>query len=155
MMQRISQEVAENYIPLKEDFTGTSVDECPYFTMIPMGDGWDKITYYTGRKKNPYRERGEGKYYIYVLSNPSMPGLYKIGYTHNTPEERAKQVSAATGVAFPFTVEYAFKCHDGIILEGEIHRYLDIYRVNNDREFFQVELEEAIRTIEFLGKSYI
>ena len=36
MIQRISQEEADNFIPLKEDFTGTSVNECPYFTMIPI-----------------------------------------------------------------------------------------------------------------------
>jgi hypothetical protein len=154
MLTRISVEEAENFIPLKEDFTGTTVAECPYFTSEIKDDGWDYITYYTARKRNPYRERGEGKYWIYILSNRSMPNLYKIGYTHNTPEERAKQVSASTGVVYPFDVEYAFKCHDGMMLEKEIHRYLDIYRVNNNREFFQVDLEEAIQTIEFLGKTY-
>ena len=122
--------------------------------MTSGSDGWDIITYYTSRKRNTFADRGEGKHWVYVLQNQTMPGLYKIGYTHLLPEERAHQLSNSTGVAIPFKVAYAYKCHDGMMLEKEIHRYLDIYRVNNNREFFQVDLEEAIQTIEFLGKTY-
>ena len=153
-MQRITPEQAAEYVPLKEDFTGTTVDQCPFFTMTSGSDGWDIITYYTSRKRNIFADRGEGKHWVYVLQNETIPGLYKIGYTHLLPEERAQQLSNSTGVPIPFKVAYAYKCHDGMMLEKEIHRYLDIYRVNNNREFFQVDLEEAIQTIEFLGKTY-
>jgi len=89
-----------------------------------------------------------------VLSNPTMPGLLKIGYTKNTPEERAYQISNATGVASPFKVEYSFKCHEAQFLEEEIHQYLDSYRVANNREFFRIELHEAVEAITKLGKKY-
>ena len=91
----------------------------------------------------------------YVLSNPSMPGLLKIGYTKNSPEERAQQISNATGVATPFKVDYAFKCHEGQFLEEEIHSYLDSHRVANNREFFKLELHEAVEAITKLGNKYI
>jgi hypothetical protein len=84
-----------------------------------------------------------------------MPGLLKIGYTKNSPEERAKQISNATGVAVPFKVEYVFNCHEGQFLEEEIHKYLDSYRVANNREFFKLELHEACEAITKLGKKYI
>ena len=154
-LQRLTPEQAAEYVPLKEDFLGTTVDQCPFYTMTSGSDSWDIVTYYTGRKKAHFTQKGEGQHWIYVLQNESMPGLLKIGYTANTPDERAKQLSAATGVVYPFKVAYAFKCHDGMMLEGEIHQYLDIYRVNNNREFFQMGLEEAIKTIDVIGQSYV
>jgi len=81
--------------------------------------------------------------------------LLKIGYTTQTPDERAKQISNATGVALPYKVEWAFKCFDGEQLEGEVHRKLREYRVNNQREFFQIDLEGAKKIIKLLGKNYI
>jgi len=93
--------------------------------------------------------------WVYVLSNAAQPGLLKIGYTKNTPDERAKQISNSTGVPIPYKVEWAFHCYDGFGLEQEIHHKLQEYRVNNNREFFQISLEEVKVTVEDLGKRYI
>ena len=41
-IQRITPEEAEQYIPLKEDYTGLTVDKCPYYTMT---EGEDEYTY--------------------------------------------------------------------------------------------------------------
>lgn len=46
--------------------------------------------------------------WVYVLSNPCMPGIYKIGMTTTSPEVRARELSSATGVPAPFKVEAAF-----------------------------------------------
>ena len=81
--------------------------------------------------------------------------MLKIGYTTQTPDERAKQISNDTGVALPYKVEWAFKCFDGEQLEGEVHRKLREYRVNNQREFFQIDLGGAKKVIKLLGKNYI
>ena len=40
-------------------------------------------------------------------------------------------------------------------LEQEVHHKLDAYRVNNNREFFQISLDEAKKTVGELGKRYL
>lgn len=152
---RITEEEAKQYVSCDDDFTG-GFDNAAYFTMTPMEDGWDKVTYYTARKVNMYENRG-GAYdsWVYIMSNPTMPGYYKIGYTKNTPEERAKQISNATGVIVPMKVEWAFHCYNGFALEQECHHKLEAYRVSNQREFFQMPLEEAKQVVTELGQRYI
>ena len=156
-MKRITLQESQKYISLEEDFTNKTLQDCPYFTLTPSprGDGWETVTYYTARRKDTYSDRGTGDQWVYVLSNPTTPNLLKIGYTKNTPDERAKQISAATGVALPYKVEFAFKCFNGEQLEGEVHRFLSEFRVNNQREFFEVSLEEATKAIEELGVRYL
>ena len=39
--------------------------------------------------------------YVYILSNPAMPGLLKIGYTERDVQERVKELSN-TGIPSPF-----------------------------------------------------
>ena len=156
-MRRITIEEAQEFIPLKENFLDQSVKNAEYFTITPskQGDGWEDVTYFTARKKNKFSNRGGGDQWVYILSNPTQPGIFKIGYTKLTPDERAKQISAATGVALPYEVTWAFRCFNGEQLEGEVHRALEKYRVNSQREFFQIELEEAKILIEKIGKNYI
>lgn len=150
-LKRLSVEEAENFIPADKDNLNYPIE---HFTLSTTEDGWDIVKYYTGRKKiNTYK--GEGKYWIYVMSNESMPGLFRIGYTTSTPEEKAIQISKSKGVPSPFKVEYSYKCHEGEFFEYEIHKTLDPYRVTDDREFFQVSLEEIKKVIETLGQRYL
>ncbi|MBL4747578.1 MAG: GIY-YIG nuclease family protein [Magnetovibrio sp.] len=51
--------------------------------------------------------------FVYIMSNPSMPGLLKIGCTTRTPEERANELHQATGVPGKFTVEWS------VAIEGD------------------------------------
>ena len=143
-MDRITKNEAKQYISCDEDFTSHGIVNAKYFTLTPssLGDGWEDVTYYTAS-------------WVYIMSNPTMPGYYKIGYTKNNPEERAKQISNATGVIVPMEVEWAFNCYNGFALEQECHHKLEMYRVSNNREFFQMPLDEAKQTIEELGKRYI
>jgi hypothetical protein len=153
-IKRIPQELAHTYIPVSEDFTGS---EPTFYTLTINSDDpeWDDVTYYTSRRINLYENReGDGDSWIYVLSNKNMPNLFKIGFTTKTPDKRAQQISRGTGVPTNFTVEYALKCFNGQALEAEIHKYLHSYRVNNDREFFQVPLDEAKRVVDLLGVRY-
>lgn len=153
-IKRISESEAHNYISVEEDFTNS---EKAFYTLIPDPDkpGWDKVTYYTARRKNLYNNReGEGDSWVYVLTNRTMPNLVKIGYTDKTPDKRAEQVSRGTGVPVKFNVEFAFKCFNAHALEIELHRYLKNYRVNNDREFFQISVSEAKEAILELGQRY-
>ena len=133
-------------------------DYAEYFTLTPSRYGrWlgKSVTYFTARKRKEFTIRqGEGDQWVYVLENETTPGLYKVGYTKLTPDERAKQVSSATGVPLPYTVAWAFRCFNGEILEGEVHHALKKYRVNNQREFFQLDLNEIKKTIELIGKNF-
>lgn len=87
--------------------------------------------------------------YIYCLSNKSTPGILKIGMTERTPEERAKELFT-TGVASPFTIEFAKKVKDPKHKEAVLHKLLEQYteRYNSRREFFRVSPEEVRKFFE-------
>lgn len=79
--------------------------------------------------------------WVYILSNEYMPGIFKVGMTTTSPETRAKELSSATGVPYPFKVEAAFHCEDPSKSEREIHEVLENERINESREFFKDDLE--------------
>ena len=89
------------------------------------------------------------KGYVYVMINSSMNGLVKIGKTEKDPEERAKELSTATGIATPFTVVYKRMFNDCDKAEKNAHAILSEkgYRVNNKRDFFSIGISEAIDLI--------
>lgn len=83
---------------------------------------------------------------VYVLRCPTMANeVYKIGFTSNSAEERAKQLSAETGVPEAFTVAGFWQHEKASKIEKEAHMMLAPYRINDGREFFQVDYE-TIRT---------
>ena len=86
--------------------------------------------------------------YIYILTNPAMPGLVKIGHTARDPQTRAAELSAATGVPGRFVVAWAHPVCDHEALEGLAHGRLNRYRVNAHREFFSCTVAQARRIIE-------
>ena len=151
-IKKISKEQATKYFSQDEDLIDSPIR---FYTLTEDEDGWDKITYYTSRRKDTYANRGEADQWVYILSNPTLPNMLKIGYTKHEPETRAKQISASTGVALPYKVEWAFQCFNGEQLEQEVHQELASYRVNQNREFFDIPLVEAQEAIEKLGKHYV
>ena len=84
--------------------------------------------------------------WVYVLTNQGMPGLIKIGFTKNLPQQRARELYG-TGVAYPFEVVYQVQCHQYQAVEKAVHAHLDDKRVNGGREFFACTVEEAARVI--------
>ena len=151
-MERITLEQAKEYIALKDNHSNKTVEAAEYFTLTPSlkRKGWEDVTYYTAKKLNLFANRGKGDQWVYVLKNKATPGLLKIGYTKLAPDERAKQISNA----LPYEVAWAYRCFNGELLEGEVHHALKKYRVNNQREFFQIELEEVKKTVKDIGKNY-
>lgn len=79
--------------------------------------------------------------YIYILQNNSHDNLVlKIGFTTVKPEVRAKQLYwGSTGVPEHFDIVVAFLVGDCKSAEAEVHRRLDSYRINRQREFFRIE----------------
>ena len=87
--------------------------------------------------------------YIYVMVNPSMEGLVKIGKTTREPEFRAKELSQATGVATPFYVAFSIFVSDCHSAEEFVHAVLEHkgFRNTANREFFQMPLKQAIEVL--------
>jgi len=152
-LKRITVEESEKYISAEEDFQNNFLS---YYTLTSTDDGWEQVAYFTKRTKKPIPTIGEGKEIIYIMSNPTYPGLLKIGYTGKEIEIRRKDLSKATGVPTPFKVEFIYKLYSrGGEMERELHKYLKEFRTSNQREFFDISLKEAINAIKVIGKNYI
>jgi hypothetical protein len=87
------------------------------------------------------------KGYIYILVNPSMQGLVKIGKSMRNPEERARELSSGTNVPFSFEVGYEKLVSNCDLAERLIHQKLSLHRAANNREFFAISLREAINAV--------
>lgn len=91
------------------------------------------------------------KGYVYVLSNPSMPGLYKIGLTTRTVEERMKELGSQAGVPTPFVEVVSFlvpNCHKA---EALLHAELNEHRIEN-KEFFKTDKDTIADAIVVLAE---
>lgn len=85
---------------------------------------------------------------VYIMLNPSTHGYLKIGYTTRASEERARELSNNTGVVGKFVVAYDVHVANARALEGVVHKKLDRYRIDQNKEFFEVSLKKAIKTLE-------
>lgn len=91
--------------------------------------------------------------YVYVLSNSSMSGLVKIGYTERSVEERISELNS-TGVPTPFDVEAVFCSSQPYQDEKQIHERMEGYRINQGREFFSLGVKNSVQLIsEVIGCS--
>ncbi len=79
--------------------------------------------------------------FIYILSNASMPGLLKIGYTTRTVHERVQELNRPTGVPTPFKIEAYFHSDSPEAQERRVHQALASCR--EGKEFFRIDAEVA------------
>lgn len=84
--------------------------------------------------------------YLYILSNPSMHGLIKIGKTTTSPNQRMSELHS-TGVPTPFVLELSVEVDDCHASERAAHSALAKYRVAENREFFRASVAKALQTI--------
>ena len=84
--------------------------------------------------------------FVYILTNPSMPGLVKIGKTTTTPSQRMSELHS-TGVPTPFELECSISVADCHKSEKAAHVALAKHRVTSNREFFRVSVRIAIERI--------
>ncbi len=87
---------------------------------------------------------------IYVLTNPAMPGIVKIGRTARGSVEARLSELYSTGVPVPFECAFAGKVSDEAKVEKAFHLAFGPYRINPKREFFQIEPEQAIALLELM-----
>ncbi|PFM11655.1 hypothetical protein COJ40_08835 [Bacillus cereus] len=87
--------------------------------------------------------------YVYVLMNPAMTEMVKVGMTTRDPEDRVGELSSATGVPNQFILVYKERFDDCVAAEKMAHEILEGkgYRVAQNREFFNVSIPEAINVV--------
>ena len=87
---------------------------------------------------------------VYILTNPAMPGLIKIGKTTQLEvDDRMKQLYS-TGVPVPFDCAFACQVRDALEVEKSLHFAFGNHRVNPNREFFKIEPERVIAVLKLL-----
>ena len=86
--------------------------------------------------------------WVYILVNPALPGMVKVGLTTRTPTQRAGELTSSSGVPLPFVVAWARAVSDCASVEASVHRMLDDRRVSGKREFFRVDVNTARQVIE-------
>ena len=146
-MIHITNEEAQNYVPYER--TPLS-PEPAFYSIFQDSDGWDVVKYFTSRFRQSVNGNN-GDQSVYILESTSMPEMVKIGYTKNDPGERANQLSKSTGVPTPFNVVYSYSCFNGERIEKAVHKHFEKQRVNSKREFFYVDVDEAVKIIESIG----
>jgi len=87
---------------------------------------------------------------VYVLTNPCMPGLVKIGMTEKEEIDQRMKDLYTTAVPLPFECKFACKVKkaDCLKLEKALHRAFEPQRINANREFFKIQPEQAIAILE-------
>ena len=102
------------------------------------------ISYKTSQGINPIGNSGT----VYIISNPAMPGLVKIGKTINL--EARLQSLYSSGVPMPFRCIYAKEVDNYSEVERKLHKGLNSHRENSNREFFRIPEEEVINFLELV-----
>jgi len=87
--------------------------------------------------------------YLYVLTNPTIPDLVKIGKTSNL-EERVRSLSSHSGVPVPFEVYYSCEVSDPHKVEKHLHDGFGDHRVNPKREFFRINPERVVSILKLV-----
>jgi len=79
---------------------------------------------------------------VYVLTNPLMPGLCKVGITAGHVETRMKQLFTSGGPV-PFECQFAVRVPNAASVEKPLHHAFGDHRVNATREFFRIDQERV------------
>ena len=78
-----------------------------------------------------------------------MPNLVKLGITYTTIEQRMKELYTA-GVPVPFECFHASLVENAEDVERRIHRAFSKFRVNKNREFFEILPENILEILEMV-----
>ena len=91
--------------------------------------------------------------FIYIMTNPVMPGLVKIGYATDA-EKRRKELSHASGVPADFVI-YATYAVPVKLADKKVHNLIialnPTLKFNPKKEFFTMEPETAYKILEALA----
>ena len=83
--------------------------------------------------------------YTYVMTDPTRPGLVKVGFSAKDPRMRAKELDG-TGMPLPLAIEYEMLVEDARSVERSAHGALRPQHVG--KEWFRCSAEHAISTLQ-------
>ena len=87
--------------------------------------------------------------FVYAASNPLYKkNLYKIGFTKENPFKRMGELSSHTGIPCPFEIKFLINSENPNNDEKLIHKKLSKYRINKDREFFEIDFDKLLDIIQ-------
>lgn len=92
--------------------------------------------------------------WVYVISNPAMPELVKVGFTTKHPKERARELNG-TGVPDSYVAEYAVRVQSPKELESAVHDHLRQLGLDAGKEWFKCRVEQAVAAILEIGREEI
>lgn len=87
---------------------------------------------------------------VYLLTNPTIPDLVKIGRTTDL-EARLRQLSTHSGVPVPFECFFACEVQDSVKVERALHDAFGDHRINPKREFFRLNPDRAVAILELVA----
>jgi hypothetical protein len=120
------------------------------YDFVDDGSNAWKVRYFKKKYGSKKSEFTTG--HIYVLQNTSVPGVFKIGFTERSVADRVNEINSATGVITPWQIRDFWFTQNPYSIEQEIHRRLEEYRVEDNREGFAVNFMVARDVIfEVLG----
>lgn len=92
---------------------------------------------------------GENHGFIYVMrSAVHDKNVFKVGLTRRDSETRSKELSRSTSSPDHFHVMEEWEVSDCVLAEKLIHEKLSEYRINPNREFFQVSYKTIFKVID-------
>ena len=93
-----------------------------------------------------------GKGYIYIMTNPALKDMVKIGYA--TDVETRRQQLSTTGLPYDYEI-YATYETSGNLEDKKLHKLIDNLnpdlRVNKAREFYVLTPEDAYELLEAIA----
>jgi hypothetical protein len=88
---------------------------------------------------------------VYVLTNPAMPGLVKIGRTLKDGARARLDQLYTVGVPVPFELAFACAVRNSAEVEHALHRVFAPYRVNPRRDFFKIDVDQVVSVLKLLN----
>lgn len=95
------------------------------------------------------KEPRDGFGFVYILSHPSMPNVFKVGITTNSVRQRIQELNT-TGLPKPFRAEKIFEIDARHLraVEQLAHAKLKQKDLHHGKEFFEGQMKDCVEAVE-------
>ena len=97
-------------------------------------------------------QQNSTKGWVYVVTNPSLSGIVKVGYTTRQDVAKRLQEFDQAGLPYPYEVAYKVWVSEPRKLERRVHQFLTIEKEN--KEWFRCSVERAQEAIDHLVSAH-